>query len=224
MTAFAWSAWLASSARRVSAVSSGDVAVGHDHGARQSREAAQSAVHGVAGAALLVLDDGGRRGATSARWALTWSRPWPTTTTRWSGSSCLGGGHGVVDQGAAADGVQDLRDRRLHPGALAGGEDDHGGRSVGAHARSAPGRGGGHDVVQSAGYLPFTAGTRRATTNAFGVLPGGDSNLDWRPKRWSPALGRPGNDGGESRAKASRACRWLRGRRLRCGNHGPSSD
>jgi hypothetical protein len=45
------------------------------------------------------------------------------------------GKHGVMDQAATADGVQDLGDRRPHPGALACGEDDHGGRSGGAHAR-----------------------------------------------------------------------------------------
>ena len=40
-------------------------------------------------------------------------------------------------------GVQDLGGRRLHPGALARGEDDDGGRSGGAHARCAPRRVGG---------------------------------------------------------------------------------
>ncbi len=42
---------------------------------------------------------------------------------------------GVADQGDPADRVQDLGSRGLHPGALAGSEDDDGGRAGGAHAR-----------------------------------------------------------------------------------------
>ncbi|GAA0869711.1 hypothetical protein GCM10009116_15470 [Brevundimonas basaltis] len=38
----------------------------------------------------------------------------------------LGGVDGVIQHGAAADGVEHLGDKRLHPRALSGGEDDGG--------------------------------------------------------------------------------------------------
>ncbi|GAA4877045.1 hypothetical protein GCM10025788_15060 [Serinicoccus chungangensis] len=44
-----------------------------------------------------------------------------------------GGMQGVTDEGASTDPVQHLGDRALHPGALAGGEDDHGSGVVGRH-------------------------------------------------------------------------------------------
>ncbi len=48
----------------------------------------------------------------------------------------LAGRHHVTDQTAAADRVQDLRHSRLHPGALAGGQHDHRGRSRLRHCHS----------------------------------------------------------------------------------------
>ena len=52
------------------------------------------------------------------------------------GGDLAGGGHGVPEEAPAADVVEDLGGRRPHPGALAGGEDDHGSRGGCSHARA----------------------------------------------------------------------------------------
>ncbi|GAA0339198.1 hypothetical protein GCM10010319_13950 [Streptomyces blastmyceticus] len=49
------------------------------------------------------------------------------------GVQLAGGGDDVPDEGAAADGMEDLGGRRLHAGALTRCEDDDGCRAVGAH-------------------------------------------------------------------------------------------
>ncbi|GAA3360577.1 hypothetical protein GCM10017744_043780 [Streptomyces antimycoticus] len=49
------------------------------------------------------------------------------------GRELTGGGYDVPDEGAAAEGVQNLRGRRFHAGALTRCEDDDGCRAVGAH-------------------------------------------------------------------------------------------
>ncbi|GAA4234498.1 hypothetical protein GCM10023075_53190 [Streptosporangium album] len=55
------------------------------------------------------------------------------------GSETSSGGEHVVDQGTAAQLMQDFRCFRLHPGALACGKDDDGGRARHTHGRGSLG-------------------------------------------------------------------------------------
>ena len=65
-------------------------------------------------------------GAISARCAVSWSAPWPTTTTRAVGLERPTRRQHVAEQGPAEQRVQHLGQVGLHPLALARGEHDHG--------------------------------------------------------------------------------------------------
>jgi len=103
-----------------------DVAVEHDHGARQVGGGLQRDAHRVPGAAALGLGDrdglGGDLGQVGAD--LLAAVPDDDGHAA-AGQVGLGGGQDVAHQGAAEQRVQDFRHRRLHPLALAGGQDDH---------------------------------------------------------------------------------------------------
>ena len=74
------------------------------------------------------------------------------------GANLRSGSNRVGDQAAPADRVQNLRDVRLHSGALASGENDDGGgtlRAVGAHAGGAPRRSNEDGCWPCRGYLSF---------------------------------------------------------------------
>jgi hypothetical protein len=120
--------------KRVSGEQRG-VAVGHHEGPGEPGQVAQSALHRVTRAALLVLHDGCRLGCDLGQVRLDLVTPVTDDHDQVLWLEGGRGNHRVMDQAATADGVQHLGDRRLHPGALACGEDDHGGRSGGAHAR-----------------------------------------------------------------------------------------
>ena len=174
-----------------------DVAVGHDDDPADLGQVAQGAVHGVTGAALLVLHDCGSLGRDLGQMCLDLVPPVAHDDDEVVGTERSRGNHGVVDQAAAADGVQDLGDRRLHPGPLAGGEDDHGGRSGGAHARKRS------SARRSGAWLRLPAPRRRFQRNwmhlrpcrATVTLDGSRARIRTsigRTKTDSPALGRPG--------------------------------
>ena len=192
------------------AVQQGHVAVGDDDGAASSAGQRRRARTRTACPVPCCCSwtTVGALGATSARWAATWSRPCPTTTTRWSGSSARAAPTAWSEQAAAADLVQDLRGRRLHPGALAGGEDDHGGRSVGAHAGSAPGgeAAGGRRAARTPGGYPGAEGAGQLTGGGAGSRARDRTSIaDSKGQR--PAIGRPGTDRGQVSARPAPVAR-----------------
>ena len=148
------------------------VAVRHDDGALQARQVGEGALDGVAGAQLLLLHDRARLGRDVGEVGDDLVAAVADDDDEMGGLQRAGSSDGVVDQGPATDRVQDLRDRRLHPGALAGSEDDHGGRSSGGHAVSAPRRGGGREVVHCRGYPPFTPRSPWRSGRPTSQLPG----------------------------------------------------
>jgi hypothetical protein len=103
----------------------GHIAVGDDDRARQvGRQGRQPALDGPAGAFDLVLV-----GDEAVRVARFDVRGHPVAFVADNDLQVervdpAGGSDRVVDQAASADHVQDLGRRRLHPGALACGEDD----------------------------------------------------------------------------------------------------
>ena len=111
-----------------------DVAVGHDDGAGQVGQLGERALHGVTGAALLVLHRRTHLGGDLAEVGDHLVAAVADDDNEMFGVERFGRLDRVADQASSADGVQHLGDRRLHPGALARGEDHHGGRAGGAHA------------------------------------------------------------------------------------------
>ena len=97
------------------------------------------------------------------------SRSWPYDDHEVLGVEPARGCHRVTQQAAAAEGVQHLRGRRPHAGALASGEDDDRGRAGLAQRRELLGVAGGR---QNRGYRPFTASVTAASPTAAGAANG----------------------------------------------------
>jgi hypothetical protein len=110
----------------VGALSKRTVGEGHQHVAVEIGQGFLGGQHGVARAQRRILDDHRRLAQAlagmdaDARGCGSHDHDDPRAAQR------LGGVDGVVQQGPAGDLVQHLGGRRLHPRALAGGE-DHGG-------------------------------------------------------------------------------------------------
>lgn len=108
-----------------------------DHGAVEGDTAVAQLVQGrtdrVAGALLLVLHRGVRGGVDLGEMRLHLLTGMADDHDEMLGIQLSGGGDDMSDEGAATEGVQDLRGRRLHAGALTRCENDDGCRAVGAH-------------------------------------------------------------------------------------------
>ena len=102
-----------------------DVAVGDDDGAGEvGRQRGETALDGAAGALDLVLIGDEAVGVALGDVGSDEVTFVPHDDLEVDGVDASGCRDRMVDQAAPTDGVQDLRHRRLHPGALARGEDD----------------------------------------------------------------------------------------------------
>ena len=119
-----------------------DVAHRHEDGARQvGGEGVEAALGGPARPLDLVLVGDGARGVDRGDVLGDAVTLVADDDGDVLGARGAGRGDGVPDERAAADGVHHLRERRAHPGALARGEDDDGGRTGVAHVHAPWGRG-----------------------------------------------------------------------------------
>ena len=218
------------------------VAGDHDDGARRrGGQRLEGDPDRVPGAVLLLLDDRlAPAGPSSARCSVDRLAPVADHDDEVLGAERPGRGEDVPEQGAAADRVQDLRGGRAHPGALACGEDDHGGHRSGCgsavtrllgRTRRALGR----LVRRSAcrGYPPGRA-PRWRRSGRLGSRAGTRTPIHGSKGR-CPALRRPGIAAHRllpaPRAALGRAgwtprlrCRTLRLRRLRRRSQNRAAD
>jgi len=120
----------------------GGIAVDQEHGTLEVGDGGQRDGGRMAGAALLLLDDGQRPGRDLGEVLLDRRATGADDDDGGAGIERPGRREDVTEHRPAADGVQHLGGRRAHAGALAGGEDDDGGdRRLALAVELAPGTG-----------------------------------------------------------------------------------